>query len=43
MGVSDIIAASTEPVNKLLDAVTGAIGKAYEPRHIRKMADAKAL
>ena len=42
MGVSDIIAASTEPVNKLLDAVTGAIGKAYEPRHIRKMADAKA-
>lgn len=42
MGVSDIIAASTEPVNKLLDAVTGAIGKAYEPRHIRKIADAKA-
>ncbi len=42
MGVSDIIAASTEPVNKLLDAVTGAIGKAYEARHIRKMADAKA-
>lgn len=42
MAVSDIIKASTEPVNKLMDAVTGAIGKAYEPRHVRKMADAKA-
>lgn len=38
----DIINAVTAPANKLIDAVTGAIGKAYEPRHIRKMADAKA-
>ena len=31
-----------KPTEKLIDAVQGAIGKAYEPRHIRKMADAKA-
>ncbi len=30
------------PTEKLIDAVQGAIGKAYEPRHVRKMADAKA-
>ena len=30
------------PINKLIDAVTGAIGKAYEPHHKRKMADATA-
>ena len=42
MDVTEIASAATQPVNKLIDAVTGAIGKAYEPRHIRKMADAKA-
>lgn len=42
MAISDTIVASKGPVNKLIDAVTGAIGKAYEPRYIRKMADAKA-
>lgn len=30
------------PTSKLIETVSGAIGKAYEPRHIRKMADAKA-
>ena len=30
------------PTEKLIDAVQGAIGKAYEPRHVRKMAEAKA-
>ncbi len=43
MGKSvEIINAIMTPANKLLDAVTSAIGKAYEPRHIRKMAEAKA-
>lgn len=37
----DIINAMSAPANKLIDAVTGAIGKAYEPRHVRKMVDAK--
>ncbi|MBO5569641.1 MAG: DUF2806 domain-containing protein, partial [Clostridia bacterium] len=32
----------SEPVSKLINAVSGAIGKAYEPRYIRKMADARA-
>lgn len=31
-----------EPATKLIDVVQSAIGKAYEPRHIRKMADARA-
>lgn len=30
------------PIKKLIDAVTGAIGKVYEPHYIRKIADAKA-
>ena len=38
----EIINAVMAPANKLIDAVTGAIGKAYEPRHVRKMAQAKA-
>ncbi len=42
MGVTEIVTAAVQPANKLIDAVTGAIGKAYEPRHIRRMADAKA-
>lgn len=42
MALSDIITASTEPVNKLIDAVAGAIGKIYEPRCNRKRAEAKA-
>ncbi len=42
MEISDIISASIEPANKLIEAVTGAIGKAYEPRYKRRMADAKA-
>lgn len=31
-----------EPATKLIDVVQSAIGKAYEPRYIRKMADARA-
>lgn len=42
MSVDKIVTAAVEPANKLIEAVTGAIGKAYEPRYIRKMADAKA-
>ena len=38
----EIINALVSPANKLIDAVTGAIGKAYQPRHIRKVAEAKA-
>lgn len=37
-----IIEAIVSPVNKLIDAVNGAIGKVYQPRHIRKLADARA-
>lgn len=42
MGVPEVLSSVIEPANKLIDAVTGAIGKAYEPKHMRKMADAKA-
>lgn len=42
MSKSEIIQALVSPAEKLIEAVSGAIGKAYEPRHIRKMADAKA-
>lgn len=42
MGTTKIIQAFASPAEKLIDAVSGAIGKAYEPKHIRKMADAKA-
>ena len=34
MGVTEIVTAAVQPENKLIDAVTGAIGKAYEPKHI---------
>ena len=42
MSKSEVIQALVSPAEKLIEAVSGAIGKAYEPRHIRKMADAKA-
>lgn len=38
----EIINAVMTPASKLIDAVSGAIGKIYEPTHVRKMADAKA-
>lgn len=41
-GFADTAAKFVEPINKLIDSVSGAIGKVYEPRHIRKTADAEA-
>jgi hypothetical protein len=38
----ETVQAFMKPAEKLIDAVSSAIGKAYEPKHIRKMADAKA-
>ncbi len=38
----EIVKALVKPTEKLIDSVQGAIGKAYEPRHKRKMADATA-
>lgn len=40
--IAETAAKFVEPLGKLIDSVSGAIGKAYEPRHIRKMADAEA-
>lgn len=40
--VLEIAKALVQPTVKLMDLVSGAIGKAYEPRHKRKMADATA-
>lgn len=42
MGTTEIVQALVSPAEKLIEAVSGAIGKAYEPKHIRKIADAKA-
>lgn len=42
MGATEIVQALVSPAEKLIEAVSGAIGKAYEPKYIRKMADAKA-
>lgn len=42
MSTPEVIQALISPTEKLIEAVSGAIGKAYEPRHIRRMADAKA-
>ncbi len=42
METTEIIKAVSEPAIRLIDAVRQAIGKAYEPRHIRKIADANA-
>ncbi len=38
----EIIKAVLSPANKLIDAVSGAIGKIYEPIHKKRMADASA-
>lgn len=38
----EIAKVMVEPATKLIGAVRSAIGKAYEPRHIRRLADAKA-
>lgn len=42
MRTVEIINALNQPLQKLIDAVSGAIGKVYEPRHMRKTADAEA-
>ena len=42
MGFAEGLKVISEPLSKLIDAMSKAIGKAYEPRHIRKLADAKA-
>lgn len=42
MDTTEIVKALVSPTEKLIDAISGAIGKAYEPKHIRKMAEAKA-
>ncbi len=38
----EIIKTITSPAIKLINAVSGAIGKAYEPTHIKRMAKARA-
>ena len=38
----DVVKTLSEPVTKLIDTVSHAIGKAYEPRYIKRMADAKS-
>ena len=42
MEVADIITSVVEPANKLIEVVSSAIGKAYEPRYRKRLADAKA-
>ena len=42
MGTTEMVQALVSPAEKLIEAVSGAIGKVYEPKHIRNMADAKA-
>lgn len=42
MSFSEGMQALSAPLTKLIEAVSNAIGKAYEPRYRRKMADAKA-
>lgn len=42
MGTTEMVQALVSPAEKLIEAVSGAIGKVYEPKHIRKMADTKA-
>ena len=42
MSATEVIRALVSPAEKLIEAVSGAIGKAYEPRHVRRMADAQA-
>lgn len=38
----EVVKALVSPCEKLIDAVHAAIGKAYEPHYVRKMAEAKA-
>lgn len=40
--VTEIITAVSEPFQKLMDTISCALGKIYEPHHIKKMADARA-
>lgn len=40
--MAEIVKALVSPLEKLMEVVRGAIGKAYEPKHIRRIADAKA-
>lgn len=42
MSTTEIIQALVSPTQKLIEEVSGAIGKVYEPWHIKRMADAKA-
>ena len=42
MGAIEIVQTLVSPTEKLIDAISSAIGKAYEPKHVRQMADAKA-
>lgn len=40
---TEIVQALVSPANKLIDCVSGAIGKIYEPVHIKRMAKANAF
>lgn len=42
LGLSKSVEKLVEPVNKLIDAITGACGKCYEPSYVRRMARAHA-
>ncbi len=42
MDMIEVVKAFSDPIDKLIDSVSRAIGKAYEPKHIREMADAKS-
>lgn len=42
MGATEIITALVSPAEKLIDTISGAIGKVYEPRYKKKMAEAEA-
>lgn len=42
MSISEAVKALVSPCEKLIEALQSAIGKAYDPRYVRKMADAKA-
>lgn len=41
--ILEIAKVLVSPCEKLMTMVGGAIGKAYEPRHTRKMADAMLM
>lgn len=42
MGATEIVTALVSPAEKLIDTISGAIGKVYEPYYKKKMADAEA-